>query len=222
MFKQNTRTTHSVAQALHNFPCKLSSLLSIPCNYTRKENRRHYSLRVQHEPDCLCQLPYGSGHYLIRYYTGLFEMIVGVLTTCHTQYTSDSSICVFLFNRTTLQVFVTYRTGALYVHPLWFYKHQHDKPVRSKLSVACQRWWFVWRFWFVPSVPRYLWEEEEHKPDPLRNPIEWNHMGLHLENEIYCVWQVVNTPTIILNKPVFCEILNVMFINISVVNVVTS
>jgi len=28
-------------------------------------------------------------------YTGLFEMIVGVLTTCHTQYTSDSSICIF-------------------------------------------------------------------------------------------------------------------------------
>ena len=45
-------------------------------------------------------------------------MIVGVLTTCHTQYTSDSSICIFLFNRTTLQVFVTYLTGALYVHRL--------------------------------------------------------------------------------------------------------
>jgi len=28
-------------------------------------------------------------------YTGLFKMIVGVLTTCHTQYTSDSSICIF-------------------------------------------------------------------------------------------------------------------------------
>ena len=54
--------------------------------------------------------------------TGLFEMIVGVLTTCHTQYTWDSSICIFLFNRTTLQVFVTYLTGALYVHPLWFYR----------------------------------------------------------------------------------------------------
>ena len=27
--------------------------------------------------------------------TGLFKMIVGVLTTCHTQYTSDSSICIF-------------------------------------------------------------------------------------------------------------------------------
>ena len=70
-------------------------------------------------------------------YTGLFEMIVGVLTTCHTQYTWDRIICIFfLFNRTTLQVFVTYPIGALYVHPLWFYRHQHDNRVRSKLFVA--------------------------------------------------------------------------------------
>ena len=61
-----------------------------------------------------------------------------------------------------LQVFVTYLTGALYVHPLWFYKHQHDNRVRSELSVACQRWWFQWRFWFVPSIPGYLRQDEEH------------------------------------------------------------
>jgi len=30
--------------------------------------------------------------------TGLFEMIVGILTTCHTQYTSDSTIYISLFN----------------------------------------------------------------------------------------------------------------------------
>ena len=59
----------------------------------------------------------------------------------------------FLFNRTTLQVFVTYLTGALYVHPLWFYKRQHDNRVRSKLSVACQQWWFQWRLWFVNYAP---------------------------------------------------------------------
>jgi hypothetical protein len=63
--------------------------------------------------------------------TGLLKMFVGVLTTCHTQYTWDMSIYIFLFNRTTLQVFVTYLTGALYVHPLWFYTHQHDNWVRS-------------------------------------------------------------------------------------------
>jgi len=82
------------------------------------------------------------------------------------------------------------------VHPLWFYKHQHDNRVRSKLFVACQRWWFQWLFWFVPSVPGYLREEEEHKHDPWRNPIERNHMGLHLENEV----AVVKTPTIISNN----------------------
>jgi len=117
-------------------------------------------------------------------YTGLFETSVGVLTTCHTQYTWDSSICIFLFNRTTLQVFVTYLIGALCVHPLWFYKHQHDNRVRFKVCVACQLWWFQWRFLFVPSVPGYLREGEERKPDPWRNPIERNHMGLHLENEV--------------------------------------
>ena len=68
---------------------------------------------------------------LIRLNTGLFKMIFMVLTTCHTQYTWDRSICIFLFNRTTLKVFVTYLTGALYVHPLWFYKHQHNQRVRS-------------------------------------------------------------------------------------------
>jgi len=51
-------------------------------------------------------------------YTGVFKMIVGVLTTCHTQFTRDRSMCIFLCNRTTLQVFVTYLIGALYVHPL--------------------------------------------------------------------------------------------------------
>jgi len=105
----------------------------------------------------------------------------------------------FLLNKKLLQVFVRYLTGALYMHRLWFYKHQHDNRVRSELSVACQRWWFQWRFWFVPSIPGYLREEEEHKPDPWRNPIERNHMGLHLENEV----AVVKTPTIISNNPVY-------------------
>jgi len=104
-----------------------------------------------------------------------------------------------LFNRTTLQVFATHLRGALYVHPLWFYKHQHDNRFRSKLFVACQRWWFQWRFWFVPSVLEYLREEEEHKPDPWRNPIERNLMRLHLKNEV----TVAKTPTIISNNPVY-------------------
>ena len=109
----------------------------------------------------------------------------------------------FLFNRTTLQVFVTYLIRALYVHPLWFCKHQYDNRVRSKLFVACQRWWFQWRFWFVPSVPGYLREEEEHKPDPWPKPIERNKKIHILLSQVYCVWQVVKTPTIISNNTVY-------------------
>jgi len=47
----------------------------------------------------------------------VIQMIVGVLTTCHTQYTWDSSICFFLFNRTTLQIFcyIPYRC-SIYAH----------------------------------------------------------------------------------------------------------
>ena len=40
--------------------------------------------------------------------TELFKMIIGVLTTCHTQLTSDRSIYVSLFNSITLQVFVLF------------------------------------------------------------------------------------------------------------------
>ena len=76
-----------------------------------------------------------------------------------------------LFNGTTLQVFVTYLTGALYVHPLWFYKHQHDNRVRSRLSVACQRWWFQWRFWFVPSVAGYI---RTLSLETVHTAFEWN------------------------------------------------
>jgi hypothetical protein len=101
--------------------------------------------------------------------TGLFKMIVGVLTTSHTQYTWDSSKCFSLFNRTALQVFVTYVTGALYVQPLWFYKHQHDNRVRS-MSVACQRWWFL--------ISTFSSGIHTH-------PVSWNwayHLGIELSD----------------------------------------
>ena len=44
-------------------------------------------------------------------------MIVGVLTTCHKQHTCYRSVCFILFNRTTPQVFVTFLTDALHMHP---------------------------------------------------------------------------------------------------------
>jgi hypothetical protein len=67
---------------------------------------------------------------------GLLKMIVEVLTTCYTQYTWDKSIFIFHL----------IEQHSEFLHPLWFYKHQHDNRVRSKLSAACQRWWIQWRF----------------------------------------------------------------------------
>ena len=133
-------------------------------------------------------------------------MIVWVLTTCHTQYTWDRSICIFLFNRTTLQVFVTYLTGALYVHHLWFYKHQHHNRVRSKLFVACQRWWFQWRLAaiLVNCAPS---GEMRNYCTPLIIKENYENFLIHrcnyiLLSQVYCVWQVVKTQTVTLTKPV--------------------
>jgi hypothetical protein len=139
--------------------------------------------------------------------TGLLKMIVGILTTCHTQYTWDRSICIFLFGRTTHQVFVTYLTGALYVHPLWFYKHQHDNRVRSKLFVACHRWWFQWRF--AAILVNCASSGEMHNYCKLHIIKEnFENFLIHrcnyiLLSQVYCVWQVVKTSTIILNNPVY-------------------
>jgi hypothetical protein len=134
-------------------------------------------------------------------------MIVRVLTTCHTQYTWDSSMCIFLFNRTTLQVFVTYLTGALYVHPLWFYKHLHNSRVRSKLFVACQRWWFQWRFAAIlvncaPSGEKHNYCTSHIIKENFENFLI-HRCNYILLSQVYCVWQVVKTPTIIFNNPVY-------------------
>ena len=126
-------------------------------------------------------------------------MIVGVLTTCRTQYTCYRSICIFLFHRTTLQVFVTYLTGALYVHPLWFYKHQNDNRVRSRLCVACQRWWFQWRFWFVPSVPGYT---RTMSLKTVHTTFEWSCQMVGVSRIWYGIASGQLYPTIILNNPV--------------------
>jgi len=130
----------------------------------------------------------------------LFKMIVGVLTTCYTQYTWDRYIRIFLFNRTTLYVFVTYLTSALYVHPLWFYKHQHEYRVRSKLSVACQPFAAI----LVNCAP----SGEMHNyctPHIIKENFEnfLIHRCTYIPlSQVYCVWHVVKIPTIILNSPV--------------------
>jgi len=134
-------------------------------------------------------------------YTELLQTTVRVLTTCHTQYTWDKSICVILFNRTTLQVFVTYLTGALYVNPLWFYKHQHDNRVRSTQNAFSLPFAAI----LVNCAPsggmhNYC------KPHIIKD--NWELFFIHrcnyiLQSQVYCVWQVVKFPTVIFNNPVF-------------------
>jgi len=132
--------------------------------------------------------------------TGLFKMTARVLTTCYTQYTWDSSICIFLFNRTTLQVFVSYLTGALYVHPLWFYKHQHDNRVCSTQN--------AFSLPFAAILVNCAPSGEMHNYCTPHNIKEnYENFLIHrcnyiLLSQVYCVWQAVKTPTIILNNPV--------------------
>ena len=132
---------------------------------------------------------------------GYQKWFVGVLTTCHTQYTWDRSIYIFLFNKKTLQVFVTYLTGALYVHTLWFYKHQHDNRVRSTQNAVSLPFAAI----LVNCAP----SGEMHNyctPHIIKENCE--NFLIHqckyiLLSQVYCVWQVVKTPTIIFNNPVF-------------------
>jgi len=135
-------------------------------------------------------------------------MTVGVLATCHTQYTWDRSTCIFfLFNRTTLQVFVTYLTVSLYVHPLWFYKYQHENRVRSKLFVACQH--AAFSLPFAAILVNCAPSGEMHNyctPHVIKENYEnflIHRCNYILLSQVYCVWQVVKTPTIVLNNPVF-------------------
>jgi len=90
---------------------------------------------------------------------------------------------------------------------LWFYKHQYDNWVRSKLFVACQRRWFQWRFAaiLVNCAPS---GEMQNYCTPRITKESFENFLIHrcnyiLLSPVYCLWQVVKTPTIIFNNPVF-------------------
>jgi hypothetical protein len=127
-------------------------------------------------------------------------MIVSVLTTCHTQYTWDRSTCIFLFNRTTLQVFLTYLTGALYVHPLWTIVtdgHSWNVSTQNAFSLL-----------FAAILVNCAPGREMHNyctPHIIKENFE--NFLIHWCNCILLsqVWQVVKTTTVISNNPVYCN-----------------
>ena len=106
----------------------------------------------------------------------------------------------FLFNRTTLQVFVTYLTGDLYVHPLRFYKYQHDNRVRSTQN--------AFSLPFAAILVNCAPSREMHNycaPHIIKENFESfliHRCHYILLSQGYCVWQVVKTTTIVLNNPV--------------------
>jgi hypothetical protein len=136
--------------------------------------------------------------------TGLFEMIVGVLTTCHTQYTWDSSVCIFYLIEQHSKFF-TYLTGALYVHPLWFYKHQHDNRIKWN-EMKCKH---TKRLLTPAILVNCAPSGEMHNyctPHIIKENFEnflIHRCNCILLSQVYCVWQVVKTPTIISNNPVY-------------------
>jgi hypothetical protein len=106
----------------------------------------------------------------------------------------------FLFNRTTLQVFVTYRTGALYVQPLWFQKHQHDNRVRSTQNVFLLRFAAI----LVNCAPSGEMNNYCTQHIMKENVTFFTHRCNYIIlSQVYCVWQVVKTLTIIFNNRLF-------------------
>jgi len=106
----------------------------------------------------------------------------------------------FLFNRTTLQVFVTYLRGALYVHPLWFYKHQHDNRVRSTQNALSLPFAAI----LVNCAPSGKMHNycTPHIIKEIFENFLIHRCNYILLSKVYCVWQVVKTQTVILNNPV--------------------
>jgi len=108
---------------------------------------------------------------------------------------------MYFFYRTTLQVFVTYLAGGLYMHPLWFYKHQHDNRVRSTQN--------AFSLSSVAILVNCAPSGEMHNyctPHIMKENFEdflIHRCNYILLSRVYCVWQVVKTPTIILNNAVF-------------------
>jgi hypothetical protein len=123
------------------------------------------------------------------------------LTTCHTQHTSDISICIFLFNRTTLQVFVTYLTGALYVRNCrWTIVTD-----RQSWNVSTQN---AFSLPFASILVNCAPSGEMHNYCSPHIKENFENFLIHrcnyiLLSQVYCVWQVVKTTTIISNNPVY-------------------
>ena len=87
---------------------------------------------------------------------------------------------------------------SIYMHPLWLYKHQHDNGVRSTQN--------AFSLPFAAILVNCAPSGEMHNyctPHIIKENYEnflIHHCNYILLSQVYCVWQVVKTSTVILNK----------------------
>ena len=99
------------------------------------------------------------------------------------------------------------------MHPLWFYKQQHDNRVSSTQN--------AFSLLFAAILVNCAPSGEMHNyctPHIIKE--NYDNFLIYrcnyiLLSQVYCVWQVVKTPTIILNNPVLSFLLNVWAVGVS-------
>jgi len=128
-------------------------------------------------------------------------MIVAVLTTCHTQYTWDSRICIFFYLIEQHSKFLLHTLQVLYMCTLC-----DSTNINTIIEFVLHKNAFSLLFTAIlvncaPSgethnycTPHIIKENSENFLIHRCNYI--------LLSQVYCVWQVVKTPTVILNNPV--------------------
>jgi hypothetical protein len=133
----------------------------------------------------------------------LFEMIVGVLTTCHTQYTWDWDYMYFFYLTEQHSKFLLHTLQALY------------------MCTVCNSTNINTIIEFVPNLLQHVSQSIAAVYAGLK--ILWRVGGngnflIRRCNyiflcQVYCVWQVVKTPTIISNNPVYSSSLQIISLN---------
>jgi hypothetical protein len=132
--------------------------------------------------------------------TGLLQMIVGVLTTCRTQYTWDRSMCTFYLIEQHSK-FLLHTLQVLYICTLC-----DPTNINTTIEYVSTQNDFSLRF--VAILVNCAPSGEMHNyctPYIIKENSE--NFLIHRNNYIFlsqmhCVWQVVKTPTVIFNNPV--------------------
>jgi len=132
-------------------------------------------------------------------------MIVEVLTTCLKQYTWERNTYIFLFNTTTLQVLLhalqvlcmCTLCDSININTIIEFVQSWNVSTQNAFSLP-----------FAAILVNCAPSGEMHNyctPHIIKENFEnflIHRCNYTLLSQVYCVWQVVKTPTIIFNNPV--------------------